>query len=383
MVKVCFISIVIATFALTLVAAIMNGFEKATHAKLQSIHADGALSAQGQPIDYKKLSLALHQEFKDTVAASSPNGFGQLLIQSKTSKTPQLIALKGIDPNLESRVSTINTMLVHPAPSWSQSFTSSGLVIGSELAHQLGVSQGDSVTLLLPEEDQVASNKIMLTTQKATITNLFKTGMSEFDEHVAYCSLEFFKSLFNTGITEITLRLTDPKNEKKVLQSLTHRLGLEAYSWKDLYPALVSALTLEKYAMWVILTLVTLIASMNIVALLFMFITQKQRDIAVLKAMGMSTSALRCVFIIMGISITLTAAFVGIILAALASWLLQRYPFIQLPDMYYVSHLPAELTIPTSLIVLGILTLLSFLTSLLAARRIDTISVAQVLKQTF
>ncbi|MBA3953688.1 ABC transporter permease, partial [Candidatus Dependentiae bacterium] len=308
MIRVCFISILVATFALTLVAAIMNGFEKATHAKLKSIHADGTLTSRGHALDYSKLSQVLKQEFKDSILAASPVAFGQLLIKATTKHaTPQLIALKGIDATLEAQVSTLHTMLLHSKPTWISSFSSHGLVIGNELAQQLGVTLGDTVILLLPEDDQVESTKITLSTKEATITNIFKTGINEFDEHVAYCSLDFFKQLFNTGITQVNLALADHKNENLVLQALTKRLGLEAYSWKDLYPALVSALTLEKYAMWVILTLVTIVASMNIVALLFMYITQKQRDIAILKAMGMHRSSLQLVFIILGMGITLTA----------------------------------------------------------------------------
>lgn len=384
MIKICFIGICIGTFALTLVAAIMNGFEKATHQKLQSIHADITIQSQGKPLNFEKLKQVLTQEFSADIEALSPSSTNQVVIQSqqKQHQTQNLVILKGIDPQAEPQVNALKTMLIGEAKTcsdWSSLLGEDGIFIGQTLAQQLGIKVGDTINLLYQPEELV-TNKITLISQHARIAALFKTGISEFDEHVIFSSLEFFQELFQTGITHVSIKLKNPQEEKSFVQRLKKRLSLEVYSWKDLYPALVSALTLEKYAMIVILTLVTLVASMNMISLLFMYITQKRREIALLKSLSMSNRSLIVTFMLLGLTISLTASGSGILLASLASWLLQKYPFITLPDIYYVTHLPAQLEWPLVILVLVSTSFLTILAIAIPARSITTINIAHLLK---
>jgi lipoprotein-releasing system permease protein len=379
MIKICFISILISTFALTLVSAIMNGYEKATHEKLKGIHADVIINAQGKAIDFEKLSSVLGTEFSSLIHTASPVALSQVILQS--NKIGTLCALKGIDPILEPRVSALKDMirssLYYHAP-WHELLQGSKIFIGETLAKQLGVTVGDTVTMLYGED--ILNNKVTLQSQHAQISGLFKTGINEFDEYVVICSLSFFHELFNYGITQVHVKLKDPSSETVALEMLKKRLPLEIISWKNLYPALVSALALEKYAMFIILALVSLIASMNIVSLLFMFVTQKQRDIALLKSMGMADRMLIIIFMLLGMCITVGAALCGIVAAVGASWILNHYPLIQLPDIYYVTHLSAFVELNTIMATLGLTSLLSFFATLLPAYKIKYLSIAHTLK---
>ncbi len=377
MIKICFISILLSTFALTLVAAIMNGYEHATHEKLKGIHADVIITAHGKSIDFKKLKEVIDTEFQGPVACISPIALSQVIIQGNKDNST-LCVLKGIDPVLEPQVSALKSMITTSSSTWDILLQDRGVFIGEKLAQQLGVTVGDSLTLLYG--DDILTNKITLHSQEARIAALFKTGINEFDEYVILSSLSFFTELFSQGISQVNVKLSSSTDEKKALMLLRQRFPLEVSSWKDLYPALVSALALEKYALFIILALVVLVASMNIVSLLFMFVTQKQGDIALLKSMGIADRALMSIFVIVGLCITLTASACGILFALGASWFLRNYPLIQLPDIYYVPHLPIYIDTSMIALVLGITVILSFLATLLPAYKIKHITIAHVLK---
>ena len=132
--------------------------------------------------------------------------------------------------------------------------------------------------------------------------------------------------------------------------------------------------------MFLILALITLVASMNIISLLFMQITQKRGDIALLQSMGATTYDIRMIFIVMGMLLSLIASIIGLLLATFASWILNRYPFITLPDVYYVTHLPSHMEWHIIVAVFIAVTLLSLISIVLPTRRIKTISVSNVLR---
>ncbi len=381
MVKICFFSIIIGTFALTLVASIMNGFEKATYRKLQGVHADITINAHDKEIDYKKLAKVLTRDYGESIAAFSPTQVSQVILHNKAieSVPMQISLLKAIDPLKEPQVSALGKLIIssHPDP-WAL-LDERTIFIGQPLADRLQLKEGQTVSLLYHEEE-ILSNKITLDEKTVTIGGLFKTGFHDFDEHVIIASFALVKQLTTDAVTQVTIKLKDRQNEAEVITSLKKRLSLDVYSWKDLYPPLLAALTLEKYAMFFILALVTLVASLNIISLLFMYATQKRIDIAVLKTMGMSDQALVMTFIFISLIITFSATLVGLLLAILSTWLLNVYPFIQLPDSYYVTYLPATLDLRIILSVLLLAFFVSLFAALLPARKIRSMRVADILK---
>jgi lipoprotein-releasing system permease protein len=383
MIKICCISIALGTGALTLIAAIMTGLEKATHTKLQTIHADLTISAPDQqPLDHAKITDLFSTELKHTVAAVSSASYAELLAKHSQTGATQPAVIKGIDPTQEAQVSTIASLLQDSKTPWPLLFTNDTIIMGTTLAEHLGLRIGDTLTLLVPDPENT-STKVTLSSTPVTLAGLFKTGIYEFDERIIYCSRELFSQLFHEGITHISIKLTPQAqaHEQQTLTLLKQRLnGLTVSSWKELYPAIVAALTLEKYVMLFVFTLVTLIASMNIIALLSLYITHKQKEIAILKAMGMPNNTINTIFILLGMGITFCATLVGVIGAAFASYILTKYPFITLPDVYYVTHLPADLNIAVILCVIGVSLLLSFITCLFAVRTTHSIAPAVLLK---
>ena len=384
MIRICFISILIGTFSLGLVTAIMHGFEIVIHEKMQGIHAQATIQGHGQALNIKAISTVLNNEFP-SVAAFSPSITEHALVHTEDKEAPlTVVILKGIDPTQEAQVSRLQDKIVRlpGTPSTLQeSIHDNRILIGKALAENLGVKLGDEIDLFYLEKLEQARKKVTLDSIQAIIGGIFDTGIDEFDTGLVFCSRAFLESLFaETGITSINLKFKPGTDEQKVITRLKDRLDLEVYSWKDLYPALVSALKLEKYVMFFILMLITLVASMNMISLLFMQITQKRGDIAILKAMGVAHHTITSIFVVIGMSISSIAASIGLALAWLASWILEHYPFIQLPDAYYVSHLPAKMEWSVLVVVFASVMLLSFIATWLPARKTRNINVADVLR---
>lgn len=386
MIKICFLSILVGTCALTLVAAIMRGFEQATSRKLQGIHADLTINAHDKAIKYAKLKKVLMDEFADTIEAISPTSMHHVIIHNKRNEQKEfaLCLLKAINPEEEQKVTTLSSMIKTANNDPWPLLKNNTIFIGQALAEQLHCIVGDSLILYYPENTKI-THRVVLEEKKVTVGALFKTGIQDFDEHVIIASCDFARSLYPTAVSQVSIKLKDSckqarGHEAVVIESLKKRLGLEVISWKELYPSLVSALTLEKYAMLFILALVALVASLNIMALLFMYTTQKRTDIAILKSMGMSDLSLMSIFMLVSGFITSAATFCGLLIAALIVYILNRYPFIELPDVYYVSHLPASLEPSMVFAVSALALLVSLAAGYIPARKIKSMAVARILK---
>ncbi|MDR3550626.1 MAG: ABC transporter permease [Candidatus Babeliales bacterium] len=384
MVKICFFGILIGSFSLALIMAIMNGFEKVTHEKMQGIHAQIIMRSHGDPLENEAISQVIRAEFP-SVQALSPTALRQAIIQPDNSEDiTNVVAFKAVDPELEADLTSLNTKIIASISgdkSLQGTIRKNHILIGATLAQNLNLSVGDSVNILFTTHETARSRKITLDIKPAIIGGIFATGIDEFDATLALCSFPFFDSLFpEAGITQISIKLAPNANEEQTIAQLKERFGLEVYSWKELYPALVAALKLEKYVMFIILALITLVASMNIISLLFMQITQKRGDIAILKAMGLSENSISSIFLMMGMSISCIASITGLALACIASWLLETFPFITLPDAYYVTHLPAKMEFHLIAIILLVIIILSFIATWLPAHATRKINIAEILR---
>lgn len=385
MVKVSFISILIGSFALALVASIMRGFEYATHEKMQSIHAQVIIrSFDGSPLDYDAIAPVLRQEF-GAIQAFGPSSMRQAIAQAQGSDDiTHVVALKGIDPYKEGLVTSFDQKIIESVNNDKKiaaTITENNILIGKTLAQSLNVKVGDPINLLFSRDEEARSRKITLGSINARVGGIFSTGIDEFDAGMAVCSLAFFDLTFpDVGVTQIALKLRPDANEYTLIERLKERLELDVYSWKSLYPALVAALQLEKIAMFLILTLIVLVATMNIISLLFMQITQKRGDIAILKSLGMSDAQIRAIFVKMGMRISFYACISGLILATVVSYILENYPFITLPDAYYVSHVPARMEWDLLALVFMVIMIIAYVITWITARTTKHIEISSVLR---
>lgn len=382
MIKICFWALFIGSLALALVLSIMQGFERATHEKLRGIHAPIGIQAGGQSLDDKAIGDIIEKEFTQ-IAAWSSSAIKQIIIQnSEPGQTSHVVLLKGIDPAKEELVTNIATTFVLPTTNWQNSLQNNTIAIGHKLAQDLGVTIGSSVTILYSPTDSYETKKINLESMGVTIGGIFNTGIEEMDNGLALCNLSLFSTLFpEEGITHISVKPQSHLDESNLILQLKDRFeSLSVYSWKDLYPALVSALKLEKYAMFFVLSLMILVASMNIISLLFMQITQKRGDIAILKAMGASTEQIRSIFLLFGMLISFLASVTGLIGAFIVGFLVKYYIRIPLPDTYYVSHVPITLDWVSFALVFCVIMGISLVAIRLPLRTIERISISNLLR---
>lgn len=382
MVRICFLSILIGSFALALVSAVKNGYEQEIYKKMQGIHAQIIMRAHGNQLNVDAINELLAEKFPH-VKAISGTAHQYAIIQNNGNT--HVVMLRGIDPIQEARVSTIAEKIIQPkngAPvSLQDSIHGNQILIGQSLAQDLGVTRGDTIQIMYSEENQPRRRKVTMESADVVIGGTFKTGIDEFDYGVIFCSLDLLQSLFpESGVTQINMILTPDAQENETIVELQKTFNVEVFSWQNLYPALLSALKLEKYALALILMLITMVASMNIIALLFMQITQKRPDIAILYAMGMQPNDIVSIFMLMGMIIAGIASASGIVLAWIASILLERYPFIELPDVYYVTHLPAKMDWALACTVFIAIMALNFLATWYTARRTKHIKIADVLR---
>jgi lipoprotein-releasing system permease protein len=377
--------IFIGSFSLALISAIMNGFEVAIHEKMQGIHSHIIIQSYGNDIDLEVLGTILKKEFPE-IAAFSPTASHHILLRSESSpdEAPTVAMIKAIDQNTEELTSSLSKKIIKKLPTidrYPELFGDSYLVIGKQLAQNNHISVGDQVELLFIRDNRIRGKKITFDSQHATISAIFDTGIDEFDNGVVYCSLSFLEKLYpNSTIEHINVALTPSAEEHKVIQKLRDRLGIDVYSWKDLYPSLVASLKLEKYVSFFILALILLVASMNIISLLFMQITQKRPIIALLKAIGMTDSSICAIFFMIGMFISCSASISGLIAALGASFILEKYPFITLPDTYYVTHLPVAMNWYIVCAVFSVVILFTIGAILLPIQRIRSINVSRVLR---
>ena len=381
MVGVCFTSIFIGTFSLALITAIMRGFEYETHKKLQSIYPSLMVKApDGTTLDYEKLIPFLKKNLSHSISEISPYLLKQALIHPATTDSPtHLITIKGIEPNTEGSVTAIEKM-VSPTETV---FNLSGhnIIIGKDLADTLEVAVGDQVVLMCNENEDESFKEASLQSIPVTIVGIINTGISDYDERLVLMPITLCQTIWTHDcVTYLGLRLRSVHDEENTLSYLKTLEGLESYSWKDFYPSLVSALKLEKYVMFALLLLITLVASMNIISLLFMYITYKRTDIALLKMLGMPFWRINLIFLFVSILLATAAAITGLLCAWAVGILLQKYPFIQLPDTYYITHLPVTLEAHLFLLVFLVVIALSIITSLIPLRIIKRLNITQTLR---
>jgi lipoprotein-releasing system permease protein len=398
MIKICFLGITIGTFSLMLALIVFHGFEKTIHEKMQGISAQAIMFSPGNLIDGTALQEALKKEFPTIIKATSASSTRQILIDKNKSKS--VLFIKGIEPTKESYVTNIAEKIRFPLPTHNtkkgyaqllkQILKENYIIIGTKTAHHYKLNIGDSITILIPEP--TGKKRISLRKKQAIVSGIFKVGLEEYDNNFAFCSLDFLKQLFDEkeGVDQISIKLHSAryrlKNyfddyEQTNIKNIQMKFPmLHVKSWKDLYPALVSSLKLEKYVAFLILTLITLVACMTMISLLFMYVQQKRRDIAVLKSMGLSHNKIHSIFLRIGMRITFLATITGLTLAAIIGFLLEKYPFIQLPDVYFVSYLPARIDLEIFIIVFLATMLLGFLATWIPAKRTKKINIAQVLR---
>ncbi|MGH7504873.1 MAG: FtsX-like permease family protein, partial [Longimicrobiales bacterium] len=250
-----------------------------------------------------------------------------------------------------------------------------GLLVGRRLAARLGVLPGDTLGIVGVENIRQTPTGLMPAIREFEVTGTFETGMYEYDERNMYAEIPAVQDLLGLPadtVTGIAVNITDPWNADRVAANLFDSLGppYEIQNWMELNSSLFSALKLEKLAMAVILFLIVLVAAFNIISTLIMVVTDKTREIGILKSMGMTDRMVLRIFILQGLTIGLIGTALGSIGGWLLSTIIDRYDLIHLPgDVYFIETLPVTLD-PFDFVMIVVTSLLiSFVATIYPARQ--------------
>ncbi len=327
--------IAIGVAALIIVIAVMTGFDRDLRDKIVGANAHVVVEKETGVKQYKDMMQKLSSV--PGVAAMTPYIHGNVFLESG-QRTMSLI-MRGIDPSREGGVTKINSYLGAGSIS---TLKADEIVIGTQLASFYGYRIGDQITIIAPAAG-VAGTGWRFT---FTIAGIFKSGMYDYDMNLVLVNLSKAQAIFNLTpdvVTGIGLKLKDPQKAPEVKNSLYDIVGFSfmVRTWMENNANFFAALELEKFAMFVILTLIVLVASFNIIGTLIVTVSTKVKDIGILKSIGATKSMIHHIFMLQGLAVGAIGTFWGFVGGVGVCVLLKKYQFIKLPqDIYYIDRLP-------------------------------------------
>jgi lipoprotein-releasing system permease protein len=343
------VCIAISVTALITVMSVMNGFDSELRSRILGMVSHATISGMGQSVtDWPQaIEIAKHNPH---VKGAAPYVEREAFLRGDAASQGAII--RGVLPDREPGVADIGQKMVVGSlddltpGSW-------GIILGKDLALNLGVGVGDKVTVIAT----LTASPIgaLPRFRRFTVVGVFEAGMQEYDSGLAVINMQDAEKLYNmTGPSGIRLRLDDMFRAYDVAHDLAGRLG-QAYrvqTWMEGHANFFKAVAMEKLVMFVILSLIILVAVINLISMLMMLVTDKQADIAILRTLGATPRSIMGTFMVQGMLVGIIGIGVGVGLGSLLSWKLpaianwiQRVFHVQFlsPDVYYISDVPSKL----------------------------------------
>jgi lipoprotein-releasing system permease protein len=324
------LGIAIGVMALLVVIAVMTGFDRDLHQKIIGNYSHIILSGFKNLDSEEYSGLARKVIHHPHVIAVSPYLQGQVLL--KEQERFFAVNLRGIEPAAEAKVTMIKDYLIAGS---LDNLNSGGAIIGKELAAYLGVGTDDEILVYGADTKS----------RRLKIGGIFNSGMYEYDMNLIFSGLALAQEIFGLPgkIGALAVRLDNVYLADKAKGQLAAIVGPQytLKTWQEVMPNFFAALKLEKITMFILLTLITLVASLNIASTLIVMAVEKTKDIGILKAIGMNSAGIRKIFTLQGLFIGGLGVSFGAIGGLSLCALLKKYQFIRLPqDIYYFNRLP-------------------------------------------
>jgi lipoprotein-releasing system permease protein len=259
-----------------------------------------------------------------------------------------------------------------------------GVLLGKEIAFSIGASIGDVVTVLT-SSSRLSPMGLIPKTKRFQVSGVFSTGLYEFDSTTALISLRSAQKFFGLEekINHLQIKIADIFQAPRVAEELRFALPPTTYvtTWMDLNRSLFSALKLEKNIMFLTITLIVVVAALNIIATLILMVMEKTRDIGILMAIGAPSGSIRKIFFLQGAMIGLIGTTGGALLGLLCCWLANTFQLIKVPvDIYQISYVPFHIK-PIDLgIIIGVSLSISLLSTLFPSYRASKVDPVVALK---
>ena len=367
--------VAVGVMALIVVIAVMAGFEADLKTRILGGQANVILLRYQGPFDaYREVMQRV--DGVPGVTASTPFIYSQVMLRTAANTTGAV--LRGIDPaTIGGVLKTLeNVKLPESAPAGDPEPIGSfpGIVLGRELAKNLGVVPGDTVHLISPR-GMLAPTGHVPAMKPFRVSSYFESGMYEFDQTFAYIHLHDAQRLLRMGdaVTGVEVRVEDIYQARAVADAIVTQLGSEYYArdWMQMNRNLFKALKLERRVMFIILTLIVLVAAFNIASSLIMMVMGKTKDIAILKAMGATNGSIRKIFVFNGMVIGTIGTGLGLVLGVVLCNLLRRYNIHELTgDIYYfTTQLPVKMEAIDVACIVAAALVICFLATIYPARQ--------------
>mgnify|MGYP006268786709 CR=1 FL=1 len=332
------------------VISVMNGFENELRERILGMVSHATVSTWDRPFEEWPELIDNAREHPEVVGAAP-------FVEQQTLLNGREVAgalVRGIDPAREPEVSDLDEQMIAGSLAtlddrrWQ-------VVLGVELASRLGVGPGDPVTIFAPELRATGAG-VLPNARGFDVAGIFEAGVHEFDSALALVHWRDAQALFRTGdgVTGVRLEFTDLFRARTIALELAEQLPgfYRVRDWTQQHANWFRAVQMEKTMMFIILSLIIVVAAFNIISTLVMLVTDKQADIAILKTMGLSPGRVMQVFVVQGMSIgvigTLLGTIGGIALALNVENIvagleaLLNTEFLS-ADIYYISDLPSDL----------------------------------------
>ncbi len=325
------LGVAVGVCALIVVIGVMAGFDNDLRDKIVGTNSHLVIEKEGG-IEDPQAVLERIKAIPHVITASPfLNGQALIVLGNQANN----IILRGIIPSEEIKVTRIGEYIKKGA---IEDLKGEGIAIGSELANRFNLSLADLVPIISPFDGEVRNFKVV---------GIFNSGMYDYDLNLAFVELKAAQELFGIGAKAggIGIKIDDVYRAQDLKMRIQRELGFPYWvrSWMDLNRSLFSALKLEKLAMFIILTLIIIVACFNIVSTLIMVVMEKTKDIGILKSIGATNRSIMAIFTLEGFLIGAAGTILGVASGLGLSYLLEKYQFIQLPkDIYYIDRFPVD-----------------------------------------
>ncbi len=294
----------------------------------------------------------------------------------------QAAELSGLESSASLQSVEAFTALTQAMASPHPVFPPDGIVLGTYLASSLGVSVGSPVDVLLPLAGDLTPLGLMPRMRRFTVMGIFQVGFAEFDSKLAMIAIPTAQQLFRMGsaVSGIEVRVKDVYQAAQIADAIRARLKFPFFTrtWMELNQNFFSALRVERIVMFVILTMIVLVAAFGIISTLIMLVMQKRKEIAILKSMGATGGSLMAVFIVQGMIIGTVGTILGLLagvaiaknldpIVAVIEWLFRFKAFPQ--DVYLLDKLPSRILLPDVVAITITAFIISFLATIIPSRQ--------------
>ncbi len=362
------LGVVLGVAALTVTLAVATGFQAEFRDKVLGVNAHIIVMKSTTDFpEYRKVE-ELVRLIDPEVEAVQPFIFEEMLVTRGQGKQSG-VAIKGVDParvagvlDLEQNMiaGSIDSLAAEPSPDRLPP-----IILGRELARKIDAEVGDELTVVAPlsniDFDTWTATGGAPVTRKFQVTGLFYSGFAEYDQRLMYISLREAQELRGQGdrVLGVELKVKDVERAREIADAIELALGGPPYvvqDWYELNANLFLALTLQKVALLVILTLIIVVAAFNVISNLVMLVIDKTREVAILKSMGATSGSVASVFQIVGLAIGGVGTIWGLAIGLTVCAVVEQYGYQLDPKVYLIDHLPIVVK-PLEVVLIAIITM--------------------------